>query len=67
MNQLIAKGRLRQADDGEVETLEAFWAEPAGELAPDLLVYADPVTSGDERNMEAARQVYAQRTENELA
>jgi hypothetical protein len=61
VNALIAQGRLRPAADGNVEVLDAFWAEPAGDLAPDLLTYADLMTSGNERNVEVARELYAQR------
>lgn len=67
VNALIAQGRLRPAEDGNVEVLDAFWKSPDGALAPDLLIYADLVTSGDERNMETARELHARRIEDNHA
>jgi hypothetical protein len=65
INGLIAAARLHRDEGGNVEILDAFWREPAGDAAPDLLIYADLVTSGLERNMEAARELHAQRIESE--
>jgi len=67
VNALIAAARLHRDAAGNVELLDAFWREPAGGLAPDLLIYADLVTSGVERNMETAQELYAQRIQAKMA
>lgn len=64
INALMAAGRLRRQDDGNVEVLEMFWRDAGGDIAPDLIIYADLITSGIERNMETAKVLYAQRIEN---
>lgn len=50
--------------EGEIELLKKFWtfaALPAHpDIAPALLVYADLVASGDERNLETAQLLYDQ-------
>lgn len=50
--------------EGEIELLKNFWtfdALPAHpDIAPALLVYADLVASGDERNLETAQLIYDQ-------
>lgn len=58
VNALIAAGRLHRKDNGGVELLDAFWGQADGTLAPELLVYADLVTSGDERSIDAAKELY---------
>ncbi len=62
---LVAKNKLRAAQDGEVEILQAFWDFPPDEALPDtvppLLVYADLMATMDPRNFEAARLIYEQK------
>ena len=53
---------LKKNTDGEVEVLKKFWFykdrwEEKG-LVPPLLVYADLLSSGDQRNLEVARIIY---------
>lgn len=67
INALIVAAKLHRDAAGNVELFEAFWQDPTGDIAPDLLIYADLVTSGVERNMEAARELYAQRIQDKLA
>lgn len=66
-NVLIAAGRLHKQEEGNVELLDAFWHNPKGNLAPDLIVYADLITSGVERNIETAKELYAQRLKDRFA
>jgi hypothetical protein len=67
------KGRLIVAIDwadcfgsitGDVEILERFWKTEAEkqpeELAPPLLVYADLLATGNQRNLETAKMIYEQ-------
>lgn len=60
--ELLTKLRMRLDPNGNTEILEAFWtpeldtADKA--IAPVLLVYADLMTTGIARNMEAAKLVY---------
>lgn len=59
---LQLKYRFRQDRNGDIELLEKFWkvdrniAQPG--MAPALLVYADLMASGDERNIETAGMIY---------
>jgi len=61
---LLLVNRLKSDPDGNVEILEAFWHaeydEPNPALAPPLLIYADLMATGDERNIETARMIYEQ-------
>jgi hypothetical protein len=59
---LQLKFRFRQDKNGDIELLKKFWtfdrdAAPPG-TAPALLVYADLMASGDERNIETAGMIY---------
>lgn len=67
VNPLIAAGKLHRQDAGNVEILDAFWGNENDKNAPDLIVYADLITSGIERNMETAKELYAQRLAAKLA
>ena len=67
VNALIAAGKLHRQDKGDVELLDTFWHNPKGDLAPDPVVYADLLTSGVERNIETAKELYAQRIKNRFA
>lgn len=67
INQVIAKGRLTADAAGDIEVLEAFWPEPKGELCPLILVYADLVSSGVERNIKAAEELYDREITNRFA
>jgi hypothetical protein len=64
---LIAAGRMRAADNGNVEILEKFWefdidnAEKEVGVVPPILAYADLLATRDGRNAEAARMIYEQR------
>jgi hypothetical protein len=49
-----------------VELLDVFWQDDGGILAPDLVVYADLITSGTERNIETAKELYDRRIGREL-
>ena len=58
IGKLVLKNRLRKAYHGEVEILNPFWnfnydLEHQG-IVPPLLIYADLLATGDDRNIEAA-------------
>jgi hypothetical protein len=59
---MIIKQRLRKDPQGDVEILRRFWNFTTGDqradVVPPLLVYADLLATGDERNTETARLVY---------
>lgn len=59
---LQARHQLRHDEKGNVEILGKFWefgnADSASEIVPPLLVYADLLASGDERNIETAEIIY---------
>ena len=64
---MMSKAMLRPDERGDVEVLEAFWPVEAEDRwnSPDrgvvhpLLVYADLIMSGDDRNREVAQAIYA--------
>jgi hypothetical protein len=60
--EILTKLRMRLDPQGNAEVLEAFWnpeLDKAGEpVAPAMLVYADLMTTGIARNVEAAKLVY---------
>jgi len=66
---LVAAGRMRAEEGGNVEILEKFWnflAAPtdkndAPDVVPPILAYADLLATHDGRNAEAARMIYEQR------
>jgi hypothetical protein len=59
---LIIENKLRKANGGNVEILKPFWKfehEFADRgIAPPLLVYADLMATGDDRNIETAGIIY---------
>ena len=63
-NDLITKQKLRRDKAGDVEILKRFWNFPQlgqrTNLVPELLVYADLLATGDERNIETARMINEQ-------
>lgn len=65
INRLIAKFGMINDPNGEVEILNKFWNFDTtnNELVPDILVYADLIGSGDERNIETARLLYEEKIE----
>lgn len=64
LNQLLLENRLRTDIAGDVEILERFWKPTAEqqpeELVPPLLVYADLLATGNQRNLETAKMIYEQ-------
>src|SRR5689334_12024498 len=54
ITRLVAAGRMRAAENGNVEILQKSWnfgGDPnAPDLVPPVLVYADPVATNDSRN-----------------
>lgn len=59
---LQVKFGFRPDKEGDIEILKKFWAFDSDaahpDMAPALLVYADLMASGDERNVETARMIY---------
>ena len=64
LNQLLIGNRLKRDQTGDVEILERFWkpAEPLTDkdLVHPILIYADLLGTGNERNIETARIIYEQ-------
>jgi len=56
------KLKLVPDENGDVEILHMFWKEKEKfrekYITPTLLVYADLISSGHERNIEIAKQLY---------
>ncbi len=64
LNQLLLGNRLRKDAEGDVEILERFW-KPVGKLEYEdlvhpILVYADLLATGNQRNIETAKMIYEQ-------
>jgi hypothetical protein len=64
LNQLLLGNRLRKDPEGDVEILERFW-KPVGKLEYEdlvhpILVYADLLATGNQRNIETAKMIYEQ-------
>jgi len=59
---LVLMGRLKKDPQGNVEILNKFWNADLNDLRKDLvhpiLIYADLIASGDERNIEIANIIY---------
>jgi hypothetical protein len=64
LDQLLIKNRLKRDQTGDVEILKRFW-KPAEiwkyeDLVHPILIYADLLATGNERNIEAAKMIYDQ-------
>ena len=59
---LIIEKKLRKAPNGEIEILKPFWhfehELTNRDIVPPLLVYADLMATGDQRNVETAGIIY---------
>lgn len=64
LSQLLLEYRLKKDSAGDVEILERFWqpdeAWQYGDLVHPILVYADLLATGNQRNIETAKMVYEQ-------
>jgi hypothetical protein len=64
LDQLLIKNRLKRDQTGDVEILKRFWKPPEiwkyEDLVHPILIYADLLATGNERNIEAAKMVYDQ-------
>jgi hypothetical protein len=62
LNQLLAENRLRKDETGDVEILRRFWKPPEmwqyEDLVHPILIYADLLATGNERNIETAKIIY---------
>jgi hypothetical protein len=62
LNQLLAENRLRKDETGDVEILKRFWKPPEvwryEDLVHPILIYADLLATGNERNIETAKMIY---------
>ena len=61
---VLFDNRLRKSPDGDIEVYEKFWGSGIEQVNPELvhpiLIYADLVASGDQRNIETAESIYEQ-------
>ena len=65
IGQFVLKNKLRRNLLGDIEILEAFWVIDGNpKLAPDIVVFADLMTSGNSRNIETAEILYDKRLKN---
>lgn len=62
VNRLILEGRMLKDKNGNIEIINKFWNFPIQNqnefIVPPILVYADLIGTGDERNIETARLIY---------
>lgn len=54
----LRKPRRDEAPRPRIDFYEPFWGDVGNALAPPLIVYADLITTGDVRNLEAAERIY---------
>ncbi len=64
LNEFLLKNRLKSDANGDIEILKIFWepvdlAEHNGLVHP-ILIYADLIATGNQRNIEAAKVIYEQ-------
>jgi hypothetical protein len=64
LDQLLIKNRLKRDQTGDVEILRRFWKPPEiwkyEDLVHPILIYADLLATGNERNIETAKMIYDQ-------
>lgn len=62
LNHLLLENRLRKDPRGDVELLERFWKEPGqyNDLVHPVLIYADLLATGNQRDIDTAKMVYEQ-------
>lgn len=61
IEEVLLKYKLRRDENGDVEIYERFWTRQkndVNETVPALLVYADLIATGQERNIEVAKNIY---------
>lgn len=62
LNEFLHQYQLRNALDGNIEILDTFWGfddkQPASNMVPPLLIYADLIASGNPKNLEIAKLIY---------
>lgn len=63
LTNFLIQNRLRKDPAGNIEILKRFWMMPQdqfGDIVHPILVYADLMATGNERNIEVARMIYEQ-------
>lgn len=64
LNPILLENRLRRDEKGNVEVLERFWlqtnAQKTEETVHPILIYADLLATGHQRNLETAKLIYEQ-------
>ena len=64
LNQILLDNRLRKDPNGETEILERFWKpdkdQPVEGTVNPMLVYADLLATGNQRNIETAKMIHEQ-------
>jgi hypothetical protein len=64
LNPILLENRLRRDEKGDVEVLERFWlqtnAQQPKETVHPILIYADLLATGHQRNLETAKLIYEQ-------
>ncbi|MGA1796527.1 MAG: type IV toxin-antitoxin system AbiEi family antitoxin [bacterium] len=64
LNPLLIENRLKKDQTGEVEILERFWKQNEvwryEDMVHPILIYADLLATGNQRNIETAKIVYEQ-------
>ncbi|MNK61717.1 hypothetical protein D3C87_808820 [compost metagenome] len=68
-NQVMVKWKLIPATTGEIRVYDKFWKDEAADVhpyAPELLVFADLLLTGDPRCIETARMIYDKHLKDEF-
>lgn len=59
LKQFIVKNKLKKSNNGNIECYERFWINKGNdEFVHPILIYADLLATGNERNIETAKIIY---------
>lgn len=62
LNELLLKNKLERDNDGDIEAIRRFWkpleTNETGDTVHPILIYADLMTTGNQRNIETAREIF---------
>lgn len=62
LNELLLKNKLERDNDGDIEAIRRFWKPlntyETGDTVHPILIYADLMTTGNQRNIETAKEIF---------
>lgn len=62
LNELLLKNKLKRDNHGDIEVIRRFWKPletcETGDTVHPILIYADLMTTGNQRNIETAKEIF---------